>query len=179
MICGRAWKFKDNIDTDIIIPGRYLDNYSPDYLAKHVMEGVDSSFASNVRPGDIIIAGKNFGIGSSREQAAIALRAAGIQAVIAESFGRIFFRNAINQGMVVISCPGCSKKFENLEEICIDIENNTIFSKKDESQKLSFNKLSPIIAKIYFSGGLVNFLRSELDVADQGKDKIASRPESR
>ena len=179
MICGRAWEFKDNIDTDIIIPGRYLDNYSPDYLAKHVMEGMDPSFASNVRPGDIIIAGKNFGIGSSREQAAIALRAAGIQAVVAESFGRIFFRNAVNQGMLVISCSGCSKRFENLEEICIDIENNIIFSKKDEARKLSFNKLSPIIAKIYSSGGLVNLLRSEIDVAAREKDRITGRLESR
>ncbi|MEM4263090.1 MAG: 3-isopropylmalate dehydratase, partial [Thermoplasmata archaeon] len=77
MICGRAWKFGDNIDTDVIIPGRYLDNYSPEYLAKHVMEGIDPSFPAKVKRGDIIIAGKNFGIGSSREQAAMALKAAG------------------------------------------------------------------------------------------------------
>lgn len=162
MICGRAWKFGDNIDTDVIIPGRYLDNYSPEYLAKHVMEGIDPSFPSKVKRGDIIIAGKNFGIGSSREQAAMALRAAGVQAVVAESFGRIFFRNAINQGMLVISCPGCSKKFESGEEICIDVDNKVIFSKKDESEKMGFKELSPIISKIYSSGGLVNLLRSEL-----------------
>jgi 3-isopropylmalate/(R)-2-methylmalate dehydratase small subunit len=169
MICGRVWKFGDNIDTDVIIPGRYLDNYSPEYLAKHVMEGVDPSFSSSVKKGDMIIAGRNFGIGSSREQAAVALKAAGIQAVIAESFGRIFFRNAINQGMLVISCPGCSKKFENGEEICIDLENKVIFSKKDESCKMSFKELSPIISKIYSAGGLVNLLKAELGQEGQKK----------
>jgi len=162
MICGRAWKFGDNIDTDVIIPGRYLDNYSPEFLAKHVMEGVDASFASKVSKGDIIIAGKNFGIGSSREQAAIALKAAGVIVVVAESFGRIFYRNAINQGMLVVACHECSKHFNGEEMICIDLEHNRIFNKNDPSSNMSFHELSPIISRIYKAGGLVNLLRSEL-----------------
>lgn len=163
MICGRAWKFGDNVDTDAIIPGRYLDNYSPEFLAKHVMEGVDKDFASKASKGDIIVAGKNFGIGSSREQAAIALKAAGIQAVVAESFGRIFYRNAVNQGMLVITCSGCSKYFNNEEQICINIEDNKIFKKSDPSSSSTFRALSPIISQIYTAGGLVNLLKSELD----------------
>ncbi|MDH4122592.1 MAG: 3-isopropylmalate dehydratase [Thermoplasmata archaeon] len=162
MICGKVWRFGDNIDTDMIIPGRYLDNYSADFLSKHVMEGADPAFASSVSKGDIVIAGRNFGIGSSREQAAIALKAAGVQAVIAESFGRIFFRNAVNQGILVITCPGCSKKFDKGDEVCIDIEHNRIFKKEDEKNSLEIKKLSPIIAEIFKAGGLVNLLRSEL-----------------
>jgi len=166
MICGRAWKFGDNIDTDVIIPGRYLDNYSPEYLAKHVMEGVDTSFASKVKKGDIIVAGKHFGIGSSREQAAIALKAAGIQAVIAESFGRIFFRNAVNQGMLIITCPGCSKKIETDEEICIDLEKCKISIGKNAQKELLFKEMSPIITKIFNAGGLVKMLQAEFSNAE-------------
>ncbi|MEW6215144.1 MAG: 3-isopropylmalate dehydratase small subunit, partial [Nitrospirota bacterium] len=99
LIRGRVWRFGNDIDTDVIIPARYLNTFEPEELAKHVMEGVDKDFYSKIKTGDIIVAGKNFGCGSSREHAPIALKAAGIQAVIAKSFARIFYRNAFNIGL--------------------------------------------------------------------------------
>lgn len=162
MKCGRAWVFGDAIDTDVIIPGQYLDNYSPEFLAKHVMEGIDPTFPSRVAKGDIIVAGKYFGIGSSREQAAIALKAVGVEIILAESFARIFFRNAINLGMLPIVCPGCSGKFRSGNELCVDIEKGKVFDSKDPKQSLGFKPLSPMISKIYEAGGLVNLLRAEV-----------------
>lgn len=162
MISGRVWKFNDDIDTDVIIPGQYLDNYSPEFLARHVMEGVDPSFSSKVSKGDIIVAGKYFGIGSSREQAAIALKAAGVGIIIAESFARIFYRNAINLGMLPIVCPGCARMFRSGDELCVDVERGKVFDSKDQKQSLDFKPLSPMISKIYEAGGLVNLLRAEI-----------------
>lgn len=161
MKCGRAWKFGDDINTDVIIPGRYLDNYSPDFLAEHVMEGIDPTFSSKVSKGDIIIAGKHFGIGSSR-QAAVALKAVGVEIVLAESFARIFYRNAINQGMLPIVCPGCSSDFENGEEVCVDVEKGTAIS---SGKTLGFQKLSPIVSRIHDAGGLAKMLRIEMEQA--------------
>lgn len=163
MKCGRAWRFGDAIDTDVIIPGHYLDNYSPEFLAKHVMEGVDPAFSSKVSKGDIIVAGKHFGIGSSREQAAIALKAAGVEMILAESFARIFFRNAVNLGMLPIVCPGCSNMFESGEQICVDIERGKVLSSGTTTKSLEFQPLSPLVAKIFEAGGLVNMLRSEFE----------------
>jgi len=162
MKCGRAWVFGDAVDTDVIIPGQYLDNYSPDFLAKHVMEGIDPTFSSRVANGDIIVAGKYFGIGSSREQAAIALKAAGVRIILAESFARIFYRNAINLGMLPIVCPGCARMFRSGDELCVDVEQGKVFDSKDQKQSLDFKPLSPMISKIYEAGGLVNLLRSEI-----------------
>jgi 3-isopropylmalate/(R)-2-methylmalate dehydratase small subunit len=159
---GRAWVFGDEVDTDVIIPGQYLDNYSPDFLAKHVMEGVDPSFSSKVSKGDIIVAGKCFGIGSSREQAAIALKAAGIEIVLAESFARIFFRNAINLGMLPIVCPGCVQMFHSGDELYIDVEHGKVLDSRDPKRSLDFKPLSPMISTIYEAGGLVNLLRAEI-----------------
>src|SRR5512137_1916542 len=102
MTSGRVWKFGDDINTDLIIPGKYLENYDPVHLAAHAMEGASKDFAKNVSKGDIVLAGLNFGCGSSREQAAIALKHAGIAAIIAKSFARIFYRNAINLGLPVL-----------------------------------------------------------------------------
>ncbi|HIC86937.1 MAG TPA: 3-isopropylmalate dehydratase small subunit, partial [Aquificae bacterium] len=105
MLKGRAFKFGDDIDTDQIIPARYLNTSDPNELAKHCMEDADPTFASKVRKGDFIVAGKNFGCGSSREHAPLAIKAAGVSAVIAKSFARIFFRNAINIGLPILECP--------------------------------------------------------------------------
>ena len=158
---GRAWVFGDSVDTDVIIPGQYLDNYSPEFLAKHVMEGIDPAFSSQVRKGDIIVAGKYFGIGSSREQAATALKAAGIEIILAESFARIFFRNAVNLGMLPIVCHGCAGKFRSGDELCVDIEHGKASDSKDSKRSLDFKPLSPTISRIYEAGGLINLLRSE------------------
>lgn len=172
MIVGKVWKFGDDVDTDVIIPGRYLDNYSPEFLASHVMEGADSTFAKKVAKGDIIVAGKHFGIGSSREQAAIALKAAGIEIILAESFARIFYRNAVNRGMLPLVCPGCSKSFEEGELLCIDVDSGKASPKGDSARSLDLQGLSPVISKIHSSGGLVNLLRAELGTAGgKGKDK--------
>jgi 3-isopropylmalate dehydratase small subunit len=162
MKCGRAWVFGDAVDTDVIIPGQYLDNYSPEFLAKHAMEGIDPTFSSRVMKGDIIVAGKYFGIGSSREQAVIALKAAGVGIILAESFARIFFRNAINLGMLPIVCPGCARMFRSGDELCIDAEQGKVFDSKDSKRSLTFKPLSPTISKIYEAGGLVNLLRTEI-----------------
>jgi 3-isopropylmalate dehydratase small subunit len=163
MKCGRAWVFGDAVDTDVIIPGQYLDNYSPEFLAKHVMEGIDPAFSSRVTKGDIIVAGKHFGIGSSREQAAIALKAAGVEIILAESFARIFFRNAVNLGMLPIVCPGCSRTFRSGDELRVEVGQGKVLDTKDPKRSLDFKPLSPMISRIYESGGLVNLLRAEIN----------------
>jgi 3-isopropylmalate/(R)-2-methylmalate dehydratase small subunit len=166
MIRGRAWRFMDDVDTDAIIPGRYLDDYSPENLAKHAMEGADPSFASKVKRGDIIVAGKRFGIGSSREQAPIALKAAGIEVILAESFARIFYRNAVNQGMLPLVCPGCGEAFGTGETISVDAEKGMARSEDRPGKALKLQEMSPYIFRIYSAGGLVRLLRSELGTAE-------------
>lgn len=162
MIRGKVWKFADDIDTDTIIPGRYLDDYSSSSLAKHVMEGVDPTFASKVSRGDIIVAGNHFGIGSSREQAATALLASGVEIILAESFARIFYRNAVNQGMLPLICPGCSATFETGDQIIIDIEKGNVRNAANPEKFVRLEGMSPYISKIHSAGGLVKLIRSEL-----------------
>ena len=172
MIRGKVWKFADDIDTDAIIPGRYLDDYSPSSLAKHVMEGVDPTFASKVSKGDIIVAGRHFGIGSSREQAATALLAAGVEVILAESFARIFYRNAVNQGMLPLVCPGCSEAFRTGEQITVDVEKGIVQSAGEAGKVINLERMSPYISKIHASGGLVKLVRSELGrTCGDGMDK--------
>ena len=125
---GRAWKFGNDIDTDIIVPGRYLIYTDEETLSKHCMEGLDPDFYKKCSKGDFIVAGKNFGCGSSREHAPIALKGVGVSAVIAESFARIFYRNATNVGVPLLEAPGISKLVENEEIIEVDMENATITS---------------------------------------------------
>lgn len=159
MICGRVWIYGSDIDTDKIIPGRYLDNYSPEFLAAHAMEGEDPEFTGKVLQGDMIAAGENFGIGSSREQAVIALKHAGIRVIIAESFARIFYRNAVNHGLLPIISLNCSAVFENGEEICVDLEKRSIASKSDPSKVTELLAIPSIIRKIYDAGGLIGMLK--------------------
>ena len=124
-IKGKVWKFADNIDTDVIIPGRYLRTFSMDELASHVLEGIDPDFAKKVEKGDIIVAGQNFGCGSSREQAPVALKHLGVSAIIAKSFARIFYRNAINIGLPVIIAEITANQGDILE---VDLEKGTIIN---------------------------------------------------
>jgi 3-isopropylmalate dehydratase, small subunit (EC 4.2.1.33) len=126
MIRGRVWKFKDDVDTDQIIPARYLVTTDPKELAKHVMEDADPTFPSKVKEGDILVAGKNFGCGSSREHAPLAIKGAGIAAVVAESFARIFFRNAINLGLLIIESPEAAREAEEGDILEIDINQGVI-----------------------------------------------------
>lgn len=152
-IQGKVWKFGDNIDTDVIIPGRYLRTFSLDDLAVHVMEGVDPDFAKNVENGDIIVARENFGCGSSREQAPVALKHAGVSAIVAKSFARIFYRNAVNIGLPVIVAQINATSGDVLK---IDLEKGIIINvTTNESFKIEpFKKFMLDILK---DGGLVNY----------------------
>jgi 3-isopropylmalate/(R)-2-methylmalate dehydratase small subunit len=156
---GKVWKFGDDIDTDIIIPGRYLVITNPDKLAKHCMEGLDSEFYKKIKKGDFIVAGKNFGCGSSREHAPLALQGAGIGAVIAESFARIFYRNATNVGIPLLEAPGISEVLENGEEIEVNMEKGIIISENGKEYK--FKKLPPFMLEILENGGLIPYLKEK------------------
>jgi methanogen homoaconitase small subunit len=149
ILSGKVWKFGDNIDTDVIIPGKYLRTTDMSVFASHVMEGIDPEFSKKVRKGDIIVAGKNFGCGSSREQAPLALKYAGVSCVIAESFARIFFRNAINVGLPIIEARIDCKEGDNIE---IDLEKGIV---KNNQKTYSATKLPDFLRKILADGGLV------------------------
>jgi len=167
IIRGRAWKFGDNIDTDVIIPFKYkARTLDPKELAQHVMEGIDPDFAKKVRSGDIIVAGKNFGCGSSREQAPLAIKAAGIAAIVAESFARIFFRNAINIGLPVLEVKGISAKTDEGDLLEIDLSQGVV---KNLTKGIVF-KASPLpdmIVEILREGGLVNYLKKRKRIEGQ------------
>ncbi|HEX7627482.1 MAG TPA: homoaconitase small subunit [Candidatus Methanoperedens sp.] len=149
IISGKAWKFGDNVDTDVIIPGKYLRTTDMSVFASHVMEGIDPSFSQKVRKGDIIVAEKNFGCGSSREQAPLALKYAGIACIVAESFARIFFRNAINVGLPIIEARIDCKEGDNIE---IDLENGIV---KNNEKTYPATKLPDFLREILADGGLV------------------------
>jgi 3-isopropylmalate/(R)-2-methylmalate dehydratase small subunit len=151
----RVWKFGDNIDTDAIIPGRFLTIYDPHELAKHAFEGIRDEFASEVKPGDVIVAGKNFGCGSSREHAPIALKGAGITMVIAESFARIFYRNAINVGLLPVVCDKAGVIIEG-NSVMVDLTGGHLIV---EECKLPIEPIPDFLMKIVDSGGLVEYAR--------------------
>ncbi len=155
---GRVWKFPDNIDTDIIIPGRYLVMKDPKKLSEHLMEGLDPEFPNKVKKGDFIVAGENFGCGSSREHAPLAIKGAGIAAVIAESFARIFYRNAINLGSPLKEAPGISKHLKTGDRIEIDLENGLI---KKGGEEFKFKGLPKFMVEILDSGGLIPYLKEK------------------
>jgi 3-isopropylmalate/(R)-2-methylmalate dehydratase small subunit len=159
-ITGKAVKFGDNIDTDVILPGKYLVLTDPYDLAKHAMEGLDSDFPAKAKKGIVVVGGKNFGCGSSREQAPLALKYSGVKCVLAESFARIFFRNAINIGLPAIECKGISATVDNDDKIAVDFETGTI---QDVTKSKSFQvaKLPPFILEILANGGLIEYLRRE------------------
>ena len=160
MVAGKVWKYGKDVNTDVILPGRYLDSYEPDYLASHAMEDLDTSFSKEVKPGDIVVADTNFGCGSSREQAASCLRYCGVQAVIAKSFARIFYRNAINQGIAVIECPECVDALEMGHEIDLDIPSGTI-KNLTTGQEMKFRPLPEFVMEIISAGGLVEYLKKQ------------------
>ena len=156
---GHVFKYGDNVDTDVIIPARYLNSFDPQELASHAMVDIDPEFAGKVQPGDIIVARKNFGCGSSREHAPIAIKGNGIAAVIAESFARIFYRNATNVGVPLLEAPGISEFIENEDEIEVDMENGKIISKNGE--EIKFKPLPPFMLEILNEGGLIPYLRKK------------------
>ncbi len=156
---GTAWKFGNDIDTDIIIPGRYLIYTDEERLSKHCMEGLDDKFSEKCKKGDFIVAGKNFGCGSSREHAPIALKGVGVAGVIAESFARIFYRNATNVGVPLLEAPGITEIIDDGEEIDVDMDIGTITSQSGKT--IEFKKLPPFMLEILKQGGLIEYLKNK------------------
>jgi len=160
-IYGKAIKFGDNVDTDVILPGQYLVLTDPMELAKHAMEGLDPTFTRKIQDGTIIIAGKNFGCGSSREQAPLALKHAGVKCVLAESFARIFYRNAITIGLPVLECPGISSKVEEGDELVVGLRAGEV-ENKSKNLVLQATQLPEFIMEILDDGGLIEHLRRRI-----------------
>lgn len=158
---GKAWKFKNNVNTDVIIPARYLNTSNPEELAKHCMEDIDKDFTKKISQGDIIVAGKNFGCGSSREHAPIAIKNAGISCVITESFARIFYRNSINLGLPIFESKEASEKISEGNEIEVNAETGEI---KNLTKNETYNAqpLPPFVQKIIRSGGLMEYVKQEV-----------------
>lgn len=161
LIRGRVWRFGNDIDTDVIIPARYLNTFEPEDLAKHVMEGVDKDFYSKIKAGDIIVAGKNFGCGSSREHAPIALKAAGIQAIIAKSFAGIFYRNAFNIGLPIFESPDASEKIKEADVVEIDTDIG-IIKNMTRQEEYKANPIPPFMQELISAGGLVEWTKKKL-----------------
>jgi len=162
-INGNAWVYKDNVDTDVIIPARYLNTSDPDELAKYCMEDIDNTFAQDVQKGDIIVAGENFGCGSSREHAPIAIKASGISVVIAKTFARIFFRNAINIGLPILENKELPDEVNKGDKIEVDLANGIIYN-RTQNKEYKCVKYEGSIAELINEGGLVNYTKKKLGV---------------
>ena len=154
-------KFGNNVDTDVILPGKYLILMNPTDLAKHAMEGLDSTFPEKAKNGVIVVGGKNFGCGSSREQAPLALKYAGVKCVVAQSFARIFFRNAINIGLPVVECKGVWEAVENGDELAVDFDKGEVRN-TSKGKTLRATKLPAFILEILSDGGLIENLQRRM-----------------
>ncbi len=162
---GRVWKYGDDINTDVIYPGKYTyTDLSPEEMASHALEDLDPEFASKVQPGDIIVAGSNFGCGSSREQAVTCLKYAGVRAVIAKSFARIYFRNAINQGLPIVQCAAAGV-VESGEEVTVDFSAGKVTTPRGEC---AFPPLPSFVMEILEDGGLIPHVRRKLGIHEVG-----------
>lgn len=157
---GTVFKYGDNVDTDVIIPARYLNSSDPKELAVHCMEDIDKEFVKNVHQGDLIVADKNFGCGSSREHAPIAIKASGVSCVIAETFARIFYRNAINIGLPIIECPEAARGIENGDEVEVDFDSGVI-TNKTKGTTFQGQAFPEFMQKIIKAEGLVNYINQK------------------
>ncbi|MBP3703015.1 MAG: 3-isopropylmalate dehydratase small subunit [Lachnospiraceae bacterium] len=157
---GSVFKYGDNVDTDVIIPARYLNSSDPAELAKHCMEDIDKDFVNNVKKGDIIVAEKNFGCGSSREHAPISIKAAGVSCVIAETFARIFYRNAINIGLPIIECKEASEKISAGDMVEIDFDSGVIYN-KTKNESYQGQAFPEFMQKIIKAEGLMNYINAK------------------
>ena len=157
---GTVFKYGDNVDTDVIIPARYLNSSDPKELATHCMEDIDKEFVNKVAEGDIIVANKNFGCGSSREHAPIAIKAAGVSCVIAETFARIFYRNAINIGLPIIECPEAAKAIQAGDEVNVDFDSGVI-TNVTTGESFQGQAFPEFMQKLIACGGLVNYINEK------------------
>ena len=155
---GRVHKFGDNVDTDVIIPARYLNRSDEEWLASHCMEDIDADFLKNVKAGDIMVAEANFGCGSSREHAPIAIKASGISCVIASTFARIFYRNAINIGLAILECDEAAKDIKDGDEVEVDFDSGVI-SNITTGKTYQAQPFPPFIQNIIKNGGLMNSIK--------------------
>lgn len=156
---GKAWRYGDNVDTDVIIPARYLTTSDESILAAHALEDLDATFAQEVRPGDVVVAGENFGCGSSREHAATCLKAAGLSAVVASSFARIFFRNAINTGLAIVVSPEAVAATEHGDEIEVDLDA-AVVRNLTNGASYPVEPLPEFVMDIVRAGGLIGWVRA-------------------
>lgn len=157
---GDVFKFGDNVDTDVIIPARYLNSSEPKELAAHCMEDIDKDFVKKVKKGDLIVANKNFGCGSSREHAPIAIKAAGVSCVIAETFARIFYRNAINIGLPIIECKEAAENIDAGDEVEVDFDSGMIYDKTKETSYQG-QAFPEFMQKIIKAEGLINYINQK------------------
>lgn len=164
VIKGKVWKYGDDIDTDKIIPARYLNTTDPNELAKHCLEDEDPTFAGKVGNGDILVAGKNFGSGSSREHAVISIKAAGVSAVVAKSFARIFFRNSINRALPIVECPDAVDNTDTGDVLEIDLEKG-IVKNLTKGKEFKIKPFPKILFDIFSHGGLMNYARARIEKA--------------
>ncbi len=155
---GKAHKYGDNVDTDVIIPARHLNTSEPAELAAHCMEDIDAAFAGRARPGDIIAAGRNFGCGSSREHAPLAIKASGVACVVAESFARIFYRNALNIGLPILECPAAARAISSGDEVSVDFETGEI-ADETTGQTFKAEPFPPFMLDLIAAGGLAAYLK--------------------
>ena len=162
-IVGNCWKYDDNVDTDVIIPARYLNTSDEKELAKHCLEDLDKDFAKNVKHDDIIVAGENFGCGSSREHAPLAIKASGISVVIAKSFARIFFRNAINIGLPILENAQAANDAQKGDKISVDLQNG-IIKNITKNKEYKCENFPPEIQDLIAQGGLINYTKKKLGV---------------
>ena len=157
---GKAIKYGDNVDTDVIIPARYLAIQDRQELASHCMEDIDKDFVNKVKPGDIMIAGKNFGCGSSREHAPLVIKVSGVSCVIAKTFARIFYRNAINIGLPIIECEDASERIEDGDDVSIDFDSG-IITNNTKNEQYKGQPFPEFMQKIISNEGLVNYINSK------------------
>ncbi|RLA86057.1 MAG: 3-isopropylmalate dehydratase small subunit [Deltaproteobacteria bacterium] len=158
---GRVWKFGDNVDTDLIIPARYLDTSDPKELASHLMEPVDPQFSEKVKEGDILVAGRNFGCGSSREHAPVAIRGAGISCVVAKSFARIFYRNAFNTGLPILEAPEAAEEAQEGDILEVDLGEGKVRN-LSQGKEYRAKPLPPFMQELIRDGGLMKHIAKRL-----------------
>ena len=157
---GFVHKYPDNVDTDVIIPARYLNTSDPKELAAHCMEDIDTEFVKKVRPGDIMVAGFNFGCGSSREHAPLVIKTCGVSCVIAKTFARIFYRNAINIGLPILECPAAAEAIQDEDEVSVDFDTGLI-TNHTRNESYQAEAFPPFIQEIISAGGLMNSIKQQ------------------